>query len=194
MSSTLSSLDYSYVYLAGGMIAEELIEKKVLGADIVTEDSEAGKIIQELFEGQNLHTKLKIWNPKNTELAAALKNIVALILWYYEGQGAGASTLGYYFSKLLWEVQNITKILWEKNIDFTDYALSWDLIATCFGNSRNRLLGNMLGKWTPIEEALAEMKTQRKIAEGYETLKGIQKVISGKDGFEEIGKFCEKYL
>jgi glycerol-3-phosphate dehydrogenase (NAD(P)+) len=194
LQRVLEKKSYQYVYLAGGMIAEELIQKKVLWADIVTKNSEAGALIKKLFDGQNLHTKLKIWNPKNTELAAALKNIVALVLGYYEGQGAGASTLGYYFSTLLCEVQNIMKILGEGNIDFTDYALSWDLIATCFGNSRNRLLGNMLGKWMGIEDALAELKAQKKIAEGYETLKGIKKIITWKEGFEEIGKFCEKYV
>lgn len=45
-----------------------------------------------------------------------------------------------------------------------------------------------------IETALLELKTQKKIAEGYETLKGIQKIIAEKEGFEEIRKFCRKFL
>ncbi len=39
----------------------------------------------------------------------------------------------------------------------------------------------MLGKGTDIEEALLELKAQKKIAEGYETLKGIKKLIAGKE-------------
>ncbi|MCH8518724.1 hypothetical protein LAT59_03100 [Candidatus Gracilibacteria bacterium] len=187
---------YSYAYLAGGMIAEELVAGNMLGANIVTENLETGNILQELFASHTLDINLKIGNPKNTELAAALKNIVALILGYYEGQGVGVSTLGYYFARLTREMHSLIQLLGnpEKDIDFLDYAFSGDLITTCFGNSRNRLLGNMLGEGMGIEKALLEIQAQRKIAEGYETLKGIKKVIEKKEGFEEIKKFCEKYL
>ena len=186
---------YSYAYLAGGMIAEELVAWNTLGADIVTEDSKAWAILKKLFHSESLDIHLKIWNPKNTELAAALKNIVALILWYYEWLWVGPSTLGYYFAKLTREMNELIVLLGNSDeIDFSDYAFSGDLIATCFGNSRNRLLGNMLGKWVSLEEALAELKSQKKIAEGYETLKWIKSLIVGKEGFEEIEKFCEKFI
>ena len=201
LNSILFPLSYTYAYISGGMIAEELINGNILGADIVTENNDVGKYLKQLFESESLAIQLKIENPKNTELYTALKNLVALILGYYEGQGAGASTLGYYFTKLLGEISLLIQYLsstlssQERNqIQFASYALSWDLIATCFGNSRNRFLGNMLGKWISIEEALTELKAQKKIAEGYETLKGIKKIIKWKEGFDEINKFCEKYL
>lgn len=221
---------YTYAYLAGGMIAQEVVDRKMLGADIVTEKQEAWQFLKELFQSENLAINLKIWNPKNTELYAALKNIIALILGYYEWGWAGASTLGYYFSKLLGEIQWVIKLLnfqeetlsWilsldkgkelqpsslfkrgnskeryelkSIEIDFTDYALSWDLIATCFGASRNRLLGNMLGEWKDITLALTELRTQKKIAEGYETLKGVYKITQWKEGFEEINNFAQQYV
>ncbi len=198
-SETLAEIfwdkNYSYAYLAGGMIAEELVAWNQLGTDIVTEDRNAWIYLKKLFHSDTLDINLKIWNPKNTELVAALKNIVALILWYYEWQWAWASTLGYYFSKLLREITWVMELLGNKEApDFSNYALSWDLIATCFGKSRNRLLGNMLGKWMSIDTALAELKAQKKIAEGYETLKWIKSLIEWKEGFEEIQKFCEKYI
>lgn len=195
LSDTLESQNYIYAYLAGGMIAEEVMTEQILGADIITEDWEVWVYLKELFHSESLDIHLKIWNPKNTELAAALKNIIALILWYYEWQWTWASTLGYYFSVLLREITWVMGLLGSKETpDFSNYALSWDLIATCFGNSRNRLLGNMLGEWIHIQEALAELKAQKKIAEGYESLKGIKKLITWKQGFEEIEKFCEKFL
>ena len=192
---------YSYAYLAGGMIAEELVEWKKLWADLVIarpvswDRSHIGEYLKQLFHSETLDINLKIWNPKNTELAAALKNIVALILWYYEWQWAWASTLGYYFAKLTREMSGLIELLGNsERIDFSDYAFSGDLIATCFGNSRNRLLGNMLGKWMEIQEALTELTAQKKIAEGYETLKWIKSLIEWKEGFEEIEKFSRKYL
>lgn len=201
LASTLKWNNYSYAYLAGGMIAEELVMWKKLWADLVIarpvswDRSHIGEYLKQLFHSETLDINLKIWNPKNTELAAALKNIVALILGYYEWQWAWASTLGYYFAKLTWEMNALIKIFGNKQeINFSDYAFSGDLIATCFGNSRNRLLGNMLGKWMEIQEALAELRAQKKIAEGYETLKWVKSLIEWKEGFEEIEKFSRKYL
>jgi len=191
---------YTYAYLAGGMIAQELVDEKQLWADIVCENETLWNELKKLFESNTLHIKVKIWHPKNTELYAALKNIVALILWYYEGQWAGASTLGYYFSTLLTEIKWVIELLHinslyeEDKYDFTDYALSGDLIATCFGASRNRLLWNMLGQGKNIEAALEELRSQKKIAEGYETLKWIYTLTQWKEGFEEINTFGEKYL
>lgn len=195
LAGVLEWMDYNYSYLAGGMIAQELVDEKMLGADIVTQTQEVGEDLKELFISEKLDINLKIWNPKNTELYAALKNIIALILWYYEGKGAWASTLGYYFSKLLGEMWNvILELQADEEIDFTDFALSGDLIATCFGGSRNRLLGNILGEWINISKALEELKTQKKIAEGYETLKWVYKITQWKEGFEEINSFAFKYI
>lgn len=195
LSVVLNDCNYNYAYLAGWMIAAELVDKKPLWADIVTEDWEVGRYLQSIFSSPELDINLKTWSTKNTELYAALKNIIALILWYYEWKWAGASTLGFYFSKLIGEIQELIALLdGDQDIIFTDYALSWDLIATCFGASRNRLLWNMLGEWKDIETALWELRAQKKIAEWYETLKWVYKITLWKDSFEEINTFWEKYL
>ncbi|MCD5374861.1 hypothetical protein LR010_00220 [Candidatus Gracilibacteria bacterium] len=195
LSEVLGGVRISYAYLAGGMIAQELVDGTLLGADIVSESSKIGEKLTRLFQSDSLDIKLKISPAKNTELYAALKNIIALILGYYEGQGVGASSRGYYLTKLLGEMKEVITLLdGDSQIDFTDYALCGDLIATCFGASRNRLLGNMLGEGKDITQALGELKAQNKIAEGYETLKGVYKLTTGKAGFEEINKFGAIYL
>jgi glycerol-3-phosphate dehydrogenase len=195
LSEVLSWTKYSYAYLAWGMIAAELVDWKKLWADIVTQNPEGWNIIQSLFQSHSLNINLKIWDTKNTELYAALKNIVALILGYYEWNWAWASTLWYYFSTLLWEMKNVIELLeWDSNLEFTDYALSWDLIATCFWASRNRLLGNLLWEWKDFSTALLELKSQNKIAEWYETLKWVYKLTQWKKWFEEINNFGNEYL
>lgn len=195
LSDVLWDTQYTYAYLAGGMIAQELVDNKMLGADIVTENAEAGEELKELFESNSLDIHLKISAVKNTELYAALKNIIALILGYYEGQWAWASSRWYYLARLLEEMRWVINLLgWSSKIDFTDYALCWDLIATCFGGSRNRLLWNMLWEGKNITPALWELKAQNKIAEGYETLKWVYKITSWKEWFTEINSFWDKYL
>ncbi len=195
LSEVLGSIDYNYAYLAGGMIAQELIDEKMLGADIVSENQEAWEILKTLFQSDSLNIKLKNCGVKNTELYAALKNIIALILGYQEWLWAWASTRWYYLSKLLEEMKELIILLWwDSKIEFTDYALCWDLIATCFGGSRNRLLGNMLWEWKSIEDALWELQKQNKIAEWYETLKWVYKITAWKKEFEFINSFGNKYL
>lgn len=195
LSEVLWWVRISYAYLAGGMIAQELVDGTLLWADIVSESSKIWEKLTRLFQSDSLDIKLKISPAKNTELYAALKNIIALILGYYEWQWVGASSRGYYLTKLLWEMKEVITLLdWDSQIDFTDYALCWDLIATCFGWSRNRLLWNMLGEWKDITQALWELKAQNKIAEWYETLKWVYKLTTWKAGFEEINKFWAIYL
>lgn len=209
LAEVLEWVDYNYAYLAGGMIAQELVDWKMLGADIVAKNNEIWTELKELFLSNSLDINLKIWSPKNTELYAALKNIIALILWYYEGKWSGASTKWYYLAKLLEEMKWVITLLTppqspsaegeaseseQGEYNFTDYALCGDLIATCFWGSRNRLLWTMLGQWKDISEALSELKAQNKIAEGYETLKWVYKLTKWKEWFEEINRFGRKYL
>jgi len=195
LADILEPHNYTYAYLAGGMIAEELAYQNTLGADIVCEDFDAWSDLQKLFLSDSLDINLKIGNTKNTELYAALKNIIALILGYHEWRWAWASTRWYYFSKLLEETKGVIWLLgWDEEINFTDYALSGDLIATCFWSSRNRLLGNMLGQWKNISDALSELKAQNKIAEWYETLKWVYHLTEWKAWFEEINNFGKKYI
>ncbi len=195
LEEVLKWVNYTYAYLAWGMIAQEVVDGKTLGADIVTPDKDVGEDLRNLFASESLDIHLIIGNPKNTELYAALKNIIALILGYYEGQWNGASTLGYYLTQLLEEVSCIIEKLWgNPDLNFTDYALGWDIIATCFWGSRNKLLGNMLWEWKDIQIALQELAEQKKIAEWYETLKWVYKITKGKSDFLLINTFSEKFL
>lgn len=195
LEETLEWVNYTYAYLAWGMIAQEVVDGRTLGADIVTPDKDVGEDLRNLFVSESLDIHLIIGDPKNTELYAALKNIIALVLGYYEGQWNGASTLGYYLTQLLEEVSSIIQELWgNPELRFTDYALGWDIIATCFGGSRNRLLGNMLGQWKEIQFALKELAEQKKIAEWYETLKWVYKITKWIDEFKLINKFWEQFI
>ncbi len=195
LETVLEWQSYNYVYLAWGMIAQELVNNNMLGADIVCEDFDVWSQLQKLFLSDSLDINLKISDPKNTELYAALKNIIALILWYHEWKWEWASSRWYYLSKLLGEMKEVIMLLgWSESIDFSDYALCGDIIATCFGWSRNRLLGNMLWEWRDISEALWELQAQNKIAEWYETLKGVYSLTSWKAWFEEINSFGKKYI
>jgi glycerol-3-phosphate dehydrogenase len=86
----------------------------------------------------------------------------------------------------------IVLLWWEKDINFSDYALGWDLITTCFWNSRNRYFWKLLWSWKTLEETLEIFKQENKIAEGYETMKWVYNLIKDKKGFKEIKRVYKK--
>ncbi len=186
-------INYNYADLSGGMIASELVEMKQLWADIAIENKEIWLKLKKLFESDNLEINLINSGIKNLELYGALKNIIAIIIWYYEWQWNEVSTLSYYFCKLYEELKDLIVLLWwEKDINFSNYALWGDLITTCFGNSRNRYFWKLLWSWKTLEETLEIFKQENKIAEGYETIKWVYKMIEDKKGFKEIKKVYKK--
>jgi len=60
LQEILQGKNYTYAYLAGGMIAQELVDGKTLGADIACEDEEKGKVLKDLFQSNHLDIHLVI--------------------------------------------------------------------------------------------------------------------------------------
>ena len=79
-------------------------------------------------------------------------------------------------------------------LDYGDFALGGDMIATCFGNSRNKYFGKLVGSGMTPLEAYAKLKEEKKHAEGYETLKGMKSFIEGKGNFSELEKVIHIFL
>ncbi len=189
---------YNYAVLSGWMIAGELVEQKILGADIAikTVGYECIRTLPEnlkqIFQSENLKINITKASTKSVELFGALKNITAISIWYYMWKWLAYSSLWYYLCKLLEEEKELIKILWGwEYFEFSDYSLGWDIVATCFWNSRNRYLWELLWKWNSAEEALEIMKQENKTAEWYFTLKAVAKIIEDKPWFEEIKKIVK---
>ncbi len=185
----LEWLEYNYAVLSWWMIAQELVDWKIIWADIAIENRVLWEKIKKLFESKNFKICLTHTSIKNVELYWALKNIIAICMWYYSGLWLWASSLGYYMCKLIKEEETLIKMLWwEWNLRFLNYSLGWDLIATCFWDSRNRLLWELVAKWQSVSEVLEFMKKEKKTAEWYHTLKWIYTLTKWNDNFEEINK------
>lgn len=75
-------------------------------------------------------------------------------------------------------------------VDFGMFALGGDLIATCFGASRNRYLGYLVGSGKTPADALEILRSEKKHAEGYETLRGLLSLIRSHDlpHFQEVAE------
>ncbi len=93
------------------------------------------------------------------EIAAALKNVVAIAAGICDGLGFGDSTKGALLTRGLVEIARLGEALGARPGTFYGLAGMGDLIATAMSrHSRNRRLGEAIGKGTKLTEALAASK------------------------------------
>lgn len=103
------------------------------------------------------------------QVAAALKNVVAVLVGMIEGKGLGDNARAYVMTKGLQEIQQLGLAMGAKKETFYGLAGLGDLIVTCGSrHSRNFYVGREVGKGRKLDEVLAEM---RMVAEGVTTTK-----------------------
>jgi len=101
------------------------------------------------------------------ELCGALKNVVAIAAGIVSGLGFGHNTLAALVTRGLAEMGRIVRA--RGGLDRTIHGLAGvgDLMLTCTGlQSRNRFVGEQIGRGRPLSEILAEMP---EVAEGART-------------------------
>ncbi len=191
VADILGEFDYKYAVLSWGMLASELVYGAPLGWDIWINEIETGDILKELFHTKALEISLKIGEVKNIELYGALKNIFSLIMGYYEGKGYEGSAISYFFCKYFDEFARLVEFCGGNNFThfdtithFNTFSLWWDLLTSCYWNSRNRYFWKLLGMGKRVQEIQEIMKQEKKTAEWFETYKGIYPLIKDKEWFD----------
>ncbi len=154
--------------IGGPMHAEEVADACLSGAVIASEDKEIAVKAKHYIQDSDL--KLSVSDdPLGVSLGSALKNILAIMIGVIHGLGLGDNTKAYVITKGLEEIKTLGVYLGAK--DETFYGLSGlgDIIVTCTSqHSRNRHVGEELGKGKDLNEILGEMTM---IAEGVTTSK-----------------------
>ncbi len=194
LKEELWDFKYSYNVLSGGMIASEVFYFKELWAQIWYSDKIVWEKLKDFFQTKNLKIDLT-WDYKNIELFWAFKNILAIYVWYLEWMWHEFSSIWYYFCEMFKDIEKLVLELgWENDFNFSQFSLWWDIIATCFWNSRNRYLWKLVWSWKSVEDALEILRVENKHAEWYETLKWIANFIKEKDWYSEINKLIDIFL
>ncbi len=188
----LWDFDHKYWALSGWMIALELVEANYMWADLAVDDLEVWEKIKSIFSKENLDIKIVLNNTKAVELYWALKNVIAICIWYYQGIWYDASSVWYFMCRLYDELELLMKKFSAWSLSFSHYSLGWDLIATCFGKSRNREFWKMLWKWKKPTKILKTLEESNKIAEWYYTFKWLYKMTKWDNNFIEINKIWAK--
>lgn len=105
------------------------------------------------------------------EVAGALKNVMAIAAGMADGMGFGDNTKAALMTRGLAELTRLGIALGGQPLTFSGLAGMGDLVATCMSRqSRNRYVGEELGKGRTLDEIIAEMNM---VAEGVKTSRAV---------------------
>jgi glycerol-3-phosphate dehydrogenase (NAD(P)+) len=152
--------------LTGPNIAHEIMSGKAAAAVIATEDLEVASAIQKVFTRGVFRVYIN-HDVIGCEMGGALKNIIAIAAGIGEGLGVGDNTRAGVMSRGLAELTRLGVAMGAQPTTFAGLAGMGDLIATCMSpHSRNRAVGEQLGKGRRLDDILADMHM---VAEGVKT-------------------------
>jgi glycerol-3-phosphate dehydrogenase (NAD(P)+) len=152
--------------LTGPNLAKEIMAGQPAASVVATTDEELSAELQRLLSTEVFRVYT---NPDvvGCEVAGALKNVMAIASGMADGMGFGDNTRAALITRGLAELSRLGVALGGEPLTFSGLAGMGDLVATCISRqSRNRYVGEELGKGRTIEEIVAEMNM---VAEGVKT-------------------------
>ena len=174
VAEELKDFEYEYVHLAGPTHAEEVAKQIPSAILSVSENEEVAKKVQEVFNT----TYLRVYTGTDVigaELAGALKNCIAIAAGISDGLGYGDNTKAALMTRGLGEMIIIGKFYKADFKTFMGLTGFGDLVVTCTSQqSRNRYLGEQIGRGRTVEEVVHEMKM---VSEGATTIKALKEII-----------------
>ena len=162
--------------IAGPCHAEEVAMERLSYLTIATAEDNVGEILKKLFASDfiNVHTSKDILG---NEYSAILKNIYAIGAGMASGLGYGDNFAAVFVSNAIREMEKFLEAIYEEPRDVNESAYLGDLLVTAYSLfSRNRSLGNLIGKGYTVKSAIQSMNM---IAEGYYAADSVYK--SGKE-------------
>jgi glycerol-3-phosphate dehydrogenase (NAD(P)+) len=174
----LENLDYKFCVICGGMIAKSVAYDEPLVANIACKDFQVAVRIKKYFSTD----KIRLYPTRDVigvEYAAALKNVVAIAAGFVDGiykqdeDDNVASSKSMVVIESGSEIKELIRKLGGEDytVYFASPAWTGDLMTTCFGNSRNRLFGEMVAKSRNPKKVIDQLSKQNKTVEGYKTTK-----------------------
>lgn len=115
------------------------------------------------------------------EVAGTLKNVMAIAAGMADGMGFGDNTRAALITRGLAELTRLGVALGGQPLTFSGLAGMGDLVATCISRqSRNRSVGEELGKGRAIDDIVADMNM---VAEGVKSSKAVVE-LAARHGLE----------
>lgn len=158
----------NFACLSGPSHAEEVSKKIPTAVLCAAVDIKVAKKISRVFSNGYFRV-YEGSDVKGTELGGALKNVIAIAAGIAEGCGFGDNTKAALMTRGVTEIMRLGLKLGAKKETFFGLSGIGDLIVTCSSrHSRNRYVGEQIGKGKSLEVVLKKMKM---VAEGVATTK-----------------------
>lgn len=152
--------------LSGPNLAREIMAGQAAASVIATEDQRVASALQQVLQ----HKLFRVYRNHDVigcEIGGALKNVIAIAAGIGEGLGVGDNTRAAVVTRGLAELTRLGVAMGAEPQTLSGLAGMGDLVATCMSPySRNRTVGEMLGRGKQLDEILAEMHM---VAEGVNT-------------------------
>ena len=166
--------------LSGPSHAEEVSRGIPTTVAAASENQELAQLIQESFSTATFRVYTND-DMRGVELAASIKNVIAVAAGVIDGMGFGDNTKGALMTRGIAEMMRLGKKMGARDSTFSGLAGIGDLITTCISrHSRNRRIGELIASGLTLEQALAKMTM---VAEGVETARSAY-ALAQKIGIE----------
>ena len=156
--------NYPVAALSGPSHAEEVGRGVPTAVVSASKDQKAAELVQDLF----MSPRFRVYasdDVTGVELAAALKNVIALCAGCCDGMGCGDNTKAALMTRGLTEIARLGVAMGGRKETFAGLAGVGDLIVTCTSmHSRNRRCGILIGKGMEPAQAVKEIGA---VVEGY---------------------------
>ncbi len=156
-------LRHEVAVLSGPSHAEEVARGVPCAVAIASRDHSIAVQIQELFTNEAFRV-YTLEDVVGVELGGALKNVIAVAAGIGDGMGYGDNTKAALMTRGIAEITRLGAALGAKPETFMGLSGIGDLMVTCMSrHSRNRGVGERLGKGETLEDIMGSMKM---VAEG----------------------------
>lgn len=174
--------------ISGGSHAEEVIRGLPFALTCASKDKSVALLTEEIFRSPNVGLHLTN-DLQGLELAAALKNIIAIAAGISDGAALGDNCRAALVTRGLSEIAEIGKLCGAKKRTFYEDCGIGDLLATAFSpHSRNRRFGLLIGRGLSKQAAFEEIGMA---VEGLNALEGallLASTMQIKAGFASLVK------
>jgi glycerol-3-phosphate dehydrogenase (NAD(P)+) len=171
-----SSLDKGQLgALSGPSHAEEVSRRIPTTVTAASEDPATSKSIQAAF----MTSYFRVYSSTDilgVELGGAFKNVIAIGAGIIDGAGFGDNTKAAIMTRGVAEISRLGLTMGAKQETFAGLSGMGDLIVTCMSrHSRNRYVGEQLGKGKKLKQVLKSMDM---VAEGIETSRSASQLAA----------------
>ena len=158
------------VVLSGPTIAGEVAQRIPTTAVAACKDQKLAVAIQKVFNSDTfrIYTNTDVIG---VEFGGSVKNVIALACGICDGLKLGTNAKAAVLTRGLGEITRLGMALGARRETFYGLTGLGDLVTTCFSpNSRNRSVGEALGRGEKIKDVLGSMHA---VAEGVVTAKAV---------------------